>query len=268
MTDRVTTPARVGKPYSVHAEGEDADSDSDTLAQLSAPVLELITPDGCASWSASDVSSLIHNIQRAVAGGVSLVQLRDYESDAPRKAEMAARLRHATKGRALLVFNGDPEPARASGADGIHLPERMVDEMGGLVGPRDAGEWPRVVGCSVHSAAAAVKAARLGADYVQVGTMFATQSHPGKEPEGVEMLNDVRRRLQAEGLGGVFVIGVGGIDASNCCEVVAAGGDGVAAIRCLCFSSDAEGEARGMVRDMSRSLAASGRNGSLGDRVR
>lgn len=98
--------------------------------------------------------------------------------------------------------------------------------------------------------------------------MFATQSHPGKEPEGVKMLNDVRRQLQALSLDRVLVIGVGGIDASNCREVVAAGGDGVAAIRCLCFSIDAEGEARTIVQGMRGSLAASGRVQSLGDEVR
>lgn len=95
--------------------------------------------------------------------------------------------------------------------------------------------------------------------------MFATQSHPGKKPEGVEMLHDVRRQLQAEGLGHALVIGVGGIDASNCCKVVVAGGDGVAAIRCLCFSNDAEGEARKILRDMRGTLAASGRTEPVGD---
>lgn len=99
--------------------------------------------------------------------------------------------------------------------------------------------------------------------------MFATPSHPGKEPEGVEMLKDVRRQLQAEGFGRVLVIGVGGIDASNCGTVVTAGGDGVVAIRCLCFSSDPEREARRIVQDMRGGLVASGRAaGSLGDGVR
>lgn len=101
----------------------------------------------------------------------------------------------------------------------------------------------------------------------QVGTMFATQSHPGKTPEGVGMLNDVRRQLQVEGLDVVLVLGVGGIDASNCGDVVAAGGDGVAAIRCLCSSSDAEGQARRIVQDM-RNSAGSRFAGSLGDEIK
>eukprot|EP00903_Cladosiphon_okamuranus_P017741 g16332.t1 len=169
VVGRAPTPPRVGKLCGAHAGG---DRDSNAFAQISAPVLELITPDGCASWSTSDTSALIQNVQSAVAGGVSLVQLRDYESSAKSKAEMAVRLVAATSGRALVVVNGDPEAARASGADGVHLPERMMDMMEGLVGARDAddgdaGEWPRVVGCSVHSVAAAVRATRLGADYIQ-----------------------------------------------------------------------------------------------------
>lgn len=135
------------------------------IATLSPPVLELITPDGIAS--SPDASLLILSVKRAVAGGVSLVQLRDYESDEESKTSLALDLLAATRGQALFVFNGEPDAARACGAHGVHLPERMMSRMEGL---RDEGQgkWPRVKGCSVHSVEAAVTAARLGADYVQV----------------------------------------------------------------------------------------------------
>lgn len=84
--------------------------------------------------------------------------------------------------------------------------------------------------------------------------MFPTQSHPGKEPEGVSLLTDVQRQLKAEGLGDVLVIGVGGIDASNCGKVAAAGGDGVAAISCLCVGDDTEGEAREIMAALRENL--------------
>lgn len=171
----VPTPTRGGKLSCARNE-----PGRHSLAPLSPPVLELITPDGCASSSSSETSSLLHCIQRAVAGGVSLVQLRDYKSDAKSKAELAVRLAAATEGRALFVVNGDPDDAHASGADGVHLPERMIDR---LVGLRVAGEWPRVVGCSVHSVPAAVKAAKLGADYVQVYSQGPeTQGKAAKQP--------------------------------------------------------------------------------------
>lgn len=135
----------------------------DSMVSLSRPVLELITPNGCAS--SADPAFLIRSVQRAVAGGVSLVQLRDYDSDYESKANLARRLHSAIDGRAWFVLNGEPDAARACGADGVHLPERIVQR---LVDLRSAGGWPRVVGCSVHSVAAAVEAARLGADYIQV----------------------------------------------------------------------------------------------------
>lgn len=84
--------------------------------------------------------------------------------------------------------------------------------------------------------------------------MFETQSHPGKEPEGVGLLRDVRRQLEAEGVGHVLVIGVGGIDASNCGQVAAAGADGVAAIRCLCEGPEPEREASRMVAELEKAL--------------
>lgn len=89
--------------------------------------------------------------------------------------------------------------------------------------------------------------------------MFATQSHPGKEPEGLRLLSEVRRRLDGEGLGRVLVIGVGGIDGENCGSVMAADADGVAAIRCLCSGDGADQEARRMLDAMRKTMVATGR---------
>lgn len=155
--------AKTGKLDQGPGPSKSEERDLDSMVSLSPPVLELITPNGCAS--AADPACLIRSVQRAVAGGVSLVQLRDYDSDSKSKADLARRLHSAIDSRALFVLNGEPDAARACGADGVHLPERMVQR---LVDLRGAGGWPRVVGCSVHSVAVAVEAARLGADYVQV----------------------------------------------------------------------------------------------------
>lgn len=143
--------------YGSHREG--------VLPPLSQPIVELITPDGCSSHSSADVSKLVHNVKSAVAGGVKIVQLRDRKSDRRSVSELARRLRDATRNRAWFVVNGEPDAARAYGADGVHLPERMMDR---LVDLKVSEEWPKVIGCSVHSAEAAVRAARLGASYLQV----------------------------------------------------------------------------------------------------
>ena len=88
---------------------------------------------------------------------------------------------------------------------------------------------------------AAVRAAALGADFIQVGTMFSTQSHPGKEPEGPGMLRQVASTVRAHAKDGhppPFLIAVGGINERNCAETVLAGADGVAVISAISSSSD------------------------------
>ncbi|CAM9192648.1 unnamed protein product [Choristocarpus tenellus] len=221
---------------------------SSASSLLTRPILELITPDGCAS-SQSTADTIIANVEEAIRGGVSLVQLRDYDSTSAAKISFAHRLRKVTLGLAYLVVNGDPDMARICGADGVHLPERMMGSIADL----RCSSWPHLVGCSVHSIDAAVEAARQGAHYIQVGTMFATQCHPGKIPEGVSLVRDIRRQLNLEGLSGVSIIGVGGINGGNCEAVLSAGADGVAVIRSLCNSNNPEANARALIDVMSLS---------------
>lgn len=146
---------------------------TDAVPRLQRPLLELITPDGC--LSSSSTKDLVSTVEQALAGGVSIVQLRDTASSTEHKARFAEDLRAVTAGKALFVINGDIEEARSCGADGVHLPERMMDLLEGL---RAKDGWPRVVGCSVHSVERAVAAAKLGADYLQVRK---SSPHPSTE---------------------------------------------------------------------------------------
>ncbi|KAG5192402.1 thiamine-phosphate pyrophosphorylase [Tribonema minus] len=202
------------------------------LLPESGPVLELITPDGSA---AQPSTHLAQKIRAAVSGGVRLVQIRDTTSSAESKHALATQLLLDLAAEpCCIVLNGGVDAALACGAHGVHLPERLLPEV------TRAREALAVVGCSVHSVEAAVAAARLGADYLQVGTMFATQTHPGKVPEGPQLLAAIRAALnQAHARGElsdkrVLLLGVGGINEANCAQVIQAGGDGVAAIRSLC----------------------------------
>lgn len=155
-------------------DGDDDNPVEDlVVAALKRPVLAQITPDGVCSSDAS-AAQLLHSVEKAVAGGVTLVQLRDYKSDLESKVNLAKHLRHVTVGSpSLFVINladGDASWARTAGADGVHLPERNI---GLLTSLRDSSAsvrpvWPLVAGCSVHSVHAALEAASLGADYVQV----------------------------------------------------------------------------------------------------
>ena len=115
------------------------------------------------------------------------------------------------------------------------------------------------LGCSAHSVEAVLAAAALGADYVQLGTMFATQTHPGKVPEGPGLATECRRALDELEAPPLLVarsatpllIGVGGVDATNAATLVEAGCDGVAVIRGISDASDPEAAARAICRALA-----------------
>jgi thiamine-phosphate diphosphorylase len=89
-----------------------------------------------------------------------------------------------------------------------------------------------LIGASVHSLDDAVSAEKAGADYLIVGTMFATRTHPGKEPEGLELMRLIRGDTTRP------LIGIGGITTENAPSVMAAGADGVAVISEILGAAD------------------------------
>ncbi|RLN88245.1 hypothetical protein BBJ28_00001591 [Nothophytophthora sp. Chile5] len=181
-------------------------------------------------------------LDRAVASSaVDVVQLRlaDPQATATDLAVAAAALRvlldaNAAR-RPALVVNAPlalVAGAAALDVDGWHVKERELSgDLAALV--RADLQW----GASVHSVDAAQRAARAGANYLQVGTMFLTKSHPGKtQIEGPQLLQKIRAD---GGCGRVPLVAVGGISTrTQIAEVVHAGADGVAVIRAVLEAAD------------------------------
>jgi len=103
----------------------------------------------------------------------------------------------------------------------VHLPERDLPVAGArrLLGP------DRLVGRSVHSVDAAVRAEAEGADYVVFGSVFASASHPGQEVAGLAALERVAAAVR------IPVLAIGGVGADRVAACLAAGAAGFAAIR-------------------------------------
>jgi len=216
------------------------------------PVIFVTPPGWCAS---GDVARLVGVCEAAAAGGAAAVQLRD--PGAPRAAMVAAGRAVAgalAASACAVVVNGDPALAFEARADGAHLPERLAAARGAAApGP---GEAP-IAGCSAHSAAAALRAADLGAAYVQLGTMFATATHPGKAPEGPPLAAAVAAALAARRPPGAApaLVGVGGVDAGNAGALAAAGCDGVAVIRAVALADDPAAAVRNVRAALGRGAA-------------
>jgi thiamine-phosphate diphosphorylase len=97
------------------------------------------------------------------------------------------------------------------------------------------------IGKSVHDLAEAEAARTEGADYLVVGPVFATASHPGRTPLGLEKLEAI-----AAAADGVPVIAIGGITADRVRDVRSSGAYGVAAIRALWDDAEPAAAARRM----------------------
>lgn len=176
------------------------------------PRLHLVTDrHACAGRALAEV------VAAAVRGGLRLVQLRERDWPA---AELLAVAR-ALKGLApalRLVVNDRVDVASVAEADGVQLPEHGLP----VAAARQLLGANRLIGRSVHSVAAAREAAREGADYVVLGTIFATSSKPGRVPAGLGLVEEVSRAVTLP------VIAIGGIVEENVATVLRAGAYGVA----------------------------------------
>ncbi len=189
---------------------------------------------------------LPRRVSAAVAGGVDMVQLRDKELPGGALFEQAMALREVVQDRALLLVNERADVAAASGAGGAQLGEAaMATELVRAIVGGDS-----MIGRSVHSVDGAKAAAASGADFLLVGAMFATRSHPGEEPSGPGLLE----RIRAAGVA-VPLLAIGGITADNIAGVMAAGASGAAVITSVLASADPETAARRLKSAMLDAIA-------------
>jgi thiamine-phosphate diphosphorylase len=183
------------------------------------PVICMIT-DG--QSTADRAAALLDAVRSAAAAGVHLIQLRERRLADRDLAALARQCVDAVRGtRTRIIVNDRVDVAIAVGAHGVHLrgdscpPSRVR----AIVPPGF------LVGRSVHSVGEAGTYGAGGAiDYLVFGTVFATDSKPGREPLGAAVLADAVRATA------VPVLAVGGITPGNAAAVAAANAAGIAAI--------------------------------------
>jgi len=175
-------------------------------------------------------------VAAAVEGGVNVVQLREKGLPAGELLLLARRLRGICGSQALLIVNDRADVAMLCGADGVQLGETGLPTAA-------VRKWlppSLLVGRSVHSVNAARQAEAEGADYVILGSLFPTDTHPGQSPAGLSLLEGVRERLC------IPVIGIGGITPDNAGLCWRAGAQGVAVIRAILDAPDPRAAARAL----------------------
>jgi thiamine-phosphate diphosphorylase len=183
---------------------------------------------------------------QAVDSGVTVVQLREKDLSSGDLYDLAVTVHAVLRGRALLLVNDRIDVAIAAGADGVHLPEHTLP----LQKLRDYVGDACIVGRSVHSVEAALRAEQEGADYVQAGAVYETRSHPGRPPSGIELVRAVAEAVR------VPIVAVGGITPERVAEVIEAGADGIAVIGAILDAGDPQAAARALHEALLKAYGA------------
>ncbi len=169
--------------------------------------------------------SHVEIVERLLAGGARLIQLRDKEASAKEMFEAAEACIKLTRAvGATLIVNDRVDIAIAADADGVHLGQEdlTVAEARALLGPG------RIIGVSTHSLAQVEAALVTSANYLAVGPIFPTTTKANPDPAvGLELLRQARRSTSLP------LVAIGGITLETVCEVLAAGADSVAVISAL-----------------------------------
>jgi thiamine-phosphate pyrophosphorylase len=189
---------------------------------------------------------VVKAVADAVAGGVTMIQLREPGMAAGELLATARSLKPVTRGKALLIVNDRVDVAVTVEADGVQLPEAGIPtrEARALVGKY------AVVGRSVHGAEAAALATREGAEFVIAGTIYKTGSKADAKPAGVTLIKEITKDSTLP------VVAIGGITTDKVGEVIKAGAAGVAVISAIAGAEDGKAAAEALSQALKEAWAA------------
>lgn len=159
-------------------------------------------------------------------GPAIALHLRGPRTPPARLLSLAAALVPTARGAgATLLLNDRLDVALAVRADGVQLGQRSLPVAAARSLHQD---W--VIGASVHGIEEAVAAD--DADFVLVGTIWDSPSHPGREGAGLSLIGQVCGRVRSP------VIAIGGVTPVRAAEARAAGAAGVAVVRGIWEATD------------------------------
>jgi thiamine-phosphate pyrophosphorylase len=168
-------------------------------------------------------------LEGLIAGGARIVQLREKHFSKKEFHQLAQAFREKTvQTGMLLIINDHLDIALSCGADGVHLGQ---DDLPLAVAKKLAPEL--IIGVSTHNIEEALKAQEQGADYVNIGPIFATSTKElSMTPLGPGMIQKISPHLKIP-----FTV-MGGINRSNIEQVIQAGARRIAVVTAVTKAED------------------------------
>lgn len=188
--------------------------------------------------------SLYEQVESALKGGATCVQLREKELDDETFLNESMEISALCKRYGVPFFiNDNVEIAIKCHADGIHVGQEDMEAA--QVRQRVGNDM--MIGVSAHSVEEALEAVKNGADCLGVGAMFSTSTKTNVNVLPKETLRDICAAVD------IPVVAIGGIGKSNISQLAGTGVDGVALVSAIFAADDIENECR-LLRKLSEEM--------------
>ncbi|MDO5336168.1 MAG: thiamine phosphate synthase [Eubacteriales bacterium] len=185
------------------------------------------------AWLGED--TLYHQVEQALKGGATFIQLREKNLDEEHFLEEAREIKELCRQYQVpFVINDNVDIALKIDADGVHVGQSDMEagDVRAKLGP------DKIIGVSAQTVEQALLAQKRGADYLGVGAVFPTGSKADATEVEHEVLRDICRSVK------IPVVAIGGITRDNVAALSGTGIDGIAVISAIFAQPDIETAAR------------------------
>ena len=183
--------------------------------------------------------TLCDQVEKALKGGATLVQLREKELDEENFLKEAAQIKKICQKYGVpFIINDNVEIALKVDADGVHVGQEDMEaeDVRAKLGN------DKIIGVSAHNVEEALRAQAMGADYLGSGACFHTGSKGNVSALDHEELEKICRTVD------IPVVAIGGINKNNILKLSGRGVSGVAVISAIFDSDDIEKETKELKR--------------------
>ncbi|MBO7420892.1 MAG: thiamine phosphate synthase [Spirochaetaceae bacterium] len=175
--------------------------------------------------------TLEQQVELAIKGGATFVQLREKNADEDEFLELALKVQKVCRAyRVPFVINDNVELAKKIDADGVHVGQEDMNalDVRKLIGSK------KILGVSASTVSEALLAEKQGADYLGVGAVFATNSKDDAESVSHQALKEICDAVK------IPVVAIGGISLNNVGELKGSGIAGISVISAIFGAADIE----------------------------